>query len=268
MLDDFGKLNHRQFVNIPPFLRSISRRFCSRCDAIMASKQVTSFFNNETGSMKQAIDHPWPVDEAGATALQYVLAELVEQTDRLGNVNTVAGVDVAYDTHSARLVAAVLCPMRACWRCCPALARTVEVLSCASAHDVERFPYLPGLFSFRELPAIAAALQQLAEQRGAGHASMMLRSFGLQFDAHSWCASSIRTPFACHLSSSAHGAMRCAFPPYRPGSHRRKPFATASDAGTMRVKVRYAAALSAPYPNGSSMLCAGCVNHLGPASVM
>lgn len=101
--------------------------------------------------MKQAIDHPWPVDEAGATALQYRLAALVEQADRLGTIRTVAGVDVAYDKHSSKLVAAVVVLN----------AVSLEVVASASAQDVERFPYLPGLFSFRELPAIAAALQQL-----------------------------------------------------------------------------------------------------------
>lgn len=101
--------------------------------------------------MKQTYSHPWPVDEPGAVALQEQLAKLVEREDRLGPVRTVAGVDVAYDKHSDRLVAAAVVLD----------ADTLAVIAQASAHDVERFPYIPGLFSFRELPPIALALAQL-----------------------------------------------------------------------------------------------------------
>jgi len=71
--------------------------------------------------------------------------------DCLGEVKTVAGVDVAYDKHSAKLVAAAVVLD----------ATSFSLLECAKAEDVERFPYTPGLFSFRELPPIALALQQL-----------------------------------------------------------------------------------------------------------
>lgn len=40
--------------------------------------------------------------------LQEQLAKSVERTDRLGPVKTVAGVDVAYDKHSDKLVAAIV----------------------------------------------------------------------------------------------------------------------------------------------------------------
>lgn len=103
------------------------------------------------GAMKQAYSHPWPDDEQGAIRLQQQMAPLVEHEDRLGPVRTVAGVDVAYDKHSDRLVAAVVVLD----------ADTLEVIAQASAQDVERFPYVPGLFSFRELPPIMLALAQL-----------------------------------------------------------------------------------------------------------
>ena len=67
---------------------------------------------------------------------------LVELIDRSGEIRTVAGVDVAYDKASNKLVAAAAAIVLD--------ARTLEVIACASAVDVERFPYLPGLFSFRE----------------------------------------------------------------------------------------------------------------------
>ena len=101
--------------------------------------------------MKRAFTHNWPSDEAGATELQRQLATLVERVDRLGEIRTVAGVDVAYDKASNKLVAAAVVLD----------AKTLEVITCAFAVDVERFPYLPGLFSFRELPPLAAALAKL-----------------------------------------------------------------------------------------------------------
>lgn len=101
--------------------------------------------------MRQAYSHPWPTDEPGAIALQKQLAELVVREDRIGPVRAVAGVDVAYDKHSNKLVAAVVVLDY----------ETLKVVAQASAQDVEKFPYVPGLFSFRELPAIALALEQL-----------------------------------------------------------------------------------------------------------
>jgi deoxyribonuclease V len=101
--------------------------------------------------MKQAYAHPWPTNEAQALQLQQQLAPLVVREDRFGALRTVAGVDVAYDKHSNKLVAAVVVLDIA----------TLTVLAQASAQDIERFPYIPGLFSFRELPPIALALEQL-----------------------------------------------------------------------------------------------------------
>lgn len=101
--------------------------------------------------MKQAFAHDWPSDEIDAARLQCSLAALVERADRLGDVRTIAGVDVAYDKCSNRLVAAAVVLD----------LNTLNVVASATAHDLERFPYLPGLFSFRELPPIAAALHKL-----------------------------------------------------------------------------------------------------------
>lgn len=101
--------------------------------------------------MRQAFSHPWPGDERAAVMLQKQLAKSVERADRLGPVRTVAGVDVAYDKHSDKLIAAVVVLD----------AATLAVVAQESAQDVEKFPYVPGLFSFRELPAIALALEKL-----------------------------------------------------------------------------------------------------------
>ena len=84
---------------------------------------------------------------------QLALRQLVVAHDRLPDpVRTVAGVDVAYDEASDHLVAAVTVLD----------AQHLTVLETASFEGEATFPYVPGLFSFRELPAVLRALEKLA----------------------------------------------------------------------------------------------------------
>ncbi|RNF85020.1 deoxyribonuclease V [Montanilutibacter psychrotolerans] len=101
--------------------------------------------------MHPYLDLPWPADEAAAEDQQRRLAPLVEREDRFADIRYVAGVDVAYAAHSDRLVAAAVVLD----------ATSLAVVEQSLVEDVVRFPYIPGLFSFRELPPIAAALQRL-----------------------------------------------------------------------------------------------------------
>ena len=83
---------------------------------------------------------------------QQELRQLVIAHDELPHlVETVAGVDVAYDKNSHRLVAAVAVLD----------AVSLAVVQVAAYHGEATFPYVPGLFSFRELPAILRALEKL-----------------------------------------------------------------------------------------------------------
>jgi deoxyribonuclease V len=101
--------------------------------------------------MKQVISHAWNLSEAQACALQQSLAMTLEKEDRFSKISTIAGVDVAYDKNSDRLIAAVVLLD----------AVSLAVIEQVTVAGVLQFPYIPGLFSFRELPAIADALQQL-----------------------------------------------------------------------------------------------------------
>ncbi len=96
---------------------------------------------------------PWPQTPAQAIALQRALAGQVQRVDAVGAVRRVAGVDVGFPGAGqvARAAVAVLS--------FPDL-RPVEQ---AVAELPVAFPYVPGLLSFRELPAILAALAQLAQ---------------------------------------------------------------------------------------------------------
>ena len=94
---------------------------------------------------------PWPASPAEAIALQQRLRERVVREDRLGPVHYVAGLDVGFeqDETLVRAAAAVLS--------FPDL-RTADQ---AVARRPATFPYIPGLLSFRETPALLAALAKL-----------------------------------------------------------------------------------------------------------
>jgi deoxyribonuclease V len=118
--------------------------------------KLETVFNKEKdkllgSAMEQAITHPWSLSESEALDLQRQMATRVERNDRLSDVHTIAGVDVAYDKHSDRLIAAAVVLD----------AESLTVIEQATAEDVAQFPYIPGLFSFRELPPIAKALRKL-----------------------------------------------------------------------------------------------------------
>jgi len=92
--------------------------------------------------------HRWDVTGAEAHAIQHRLAPRVERETRLGEVRVIAGVDMsAKDVARAAIVLLSY----------PDLA-TIEI---ARAERPLVFPYIPGLLSFREGPAVLAAFAQL-----------------------------------------------------------------------------------------------------------
>ncbi|MFP3940619.1 MAG: endonuclease V, partial [Thermoanaerobaculia bacterium] len=90
---------------------------------------------------------------AEARALQEELRGRVVAADRLGKIRTVAGVDVGFSRRGREAraragVAVVSFP-------------GLEPLDEAVAEVRVTFPYVPGLLSFRELPAVVRALEGL-----------------------------------------------------------------------------------------------------------
>jgi deoxyribonuclease V len=95
--------------------------------------------------------HRWDLAPAEAVALQARIRDRVETRDRLEPVRYVAGVDVGFEQDGAvtRAAVAVLAV--------PGL----QLADFSVARLPTRFPYVPGLLSFREIPALLRALARL-----------------------------------------------------------------------------------------------------------
>ncbi|WP_046246706.1 deoxyribonuclease V [Hymenobacter terrenus] len=112
--------------------------------------------------------------EAEAILIQQALSQRVIRHDELPRpVRVIAGTDVEYDKHSDQIAGAIVLLD----------ADTKAVLEVATHVMRAPFPYIPGLFSFREMPALLAAYQQLRRQPDViicdGHGLAHPRRFGL-----------------------------------------------------------------------------------------
>jgi deoxyribonuclease V len=100
------------------------------------------------------IRHSWNLTPAAAIALQHRLRSKVVRTGRPREVRHVAGTDVGFERGGGITRAAVVVLTF------PGL----ELTDYAIARLPTRFPYVPGLLSFREMPALLAAFAQLRVQ--------------------------------------------------------------------------------------------------------
>ena len=95
--------------------------------------------------------HPWDVTPAQARAIQERLRERLVRRDDFSRVETLAGLDVGFeDRGNVTRAAAVVLSF-------PGL----ELLDRALIKRPTSFPYVPGLLSFREAPAVLDALAAL-----------------------------------------------------------------------------------------------------------
>lgn len=94
--------------------------------------------------------HAWNVPPEEAVALQRQLAPLVREEPLPRPPQTIAGVDMSVRGDQVQAAVVVLQY--------PALV----VIDQAIWRGTVEFPYVPGLLSFREIPAVSRALEQLA----------------------------------------------------------------------------------------------------------
>ena len=100
--------------------------------------------------------HDWTLSPEEAIELQRRLAPRVERRDRLGDnaVNVLAGVDIGFEDEGETTRAAVVL---LAW---PDLEPIEEIVH----REPTRMPYIPGLLSFREIPAALGAFEQLSRR--------------------------------------------------------------------------------------------------------
>ena len=95
--------------------------------------------------------HPWVKTAAEAKVIQLQLRDRVIDSDRLGEVKHVAGVDIGFEDNYAISKAAIAI----------LTYPELELVEQAIARIPTAFPYVPGYLSFREIPAILAAFPKL-----------------------------------------------------------------------------------------------------------
>jgi deoxyribonuclease V len=95
--------------------------------------------------------HPWRLSLAGALRIQASLAGRVQLEPLAAKPRWVAGLDAAFSADGAWCLGGVV------------LWDLVErrVAECRTARRALWFPYVPGLLSFREAPALLAALRRV-----------------------------------------------------------------------------------------------------------
>lgn len=118
--------------------------------------------------------HPWDVTPEEAVRIQQSLrARIISRDTEPPDFRTIAAMDVSYDRQSAWIFAAVVILG----------LPGFEPVERAAVRSRARFPYVPGLLSFRESPAGLEAWQRLRTRPDClicdGHGYAHPRRFGL-----------------------------------------------------------------------------------------
>lgn len=101
--------------------------------------------------MRFTVPHAWNVSPAEAREIQSRLRDEVIDRDDFGEVSRVAGVDVGFED-SGRTTRAAIAILS---------YPELELIESSIARVPTAFPYVPGLLTFREGPAVLAAFDRL-----------------------------------------------------------------------------------------------------------
>ena len=99
-----------------------------------------------------AAQHEWDVSPTEARTIQKTLSTRIIAEDQSGAIRTVAGVDIGLSGKCGRAAAVLLS------------FPSLELYGQAVVEGELRFPYVPGLLSFRECPLALAALRALPQR--------------------------------------------------------------------------------------------------------
>ncbi len=123
--------------------------------------------------MKAVLRTRWNLAPRAAMRLQERLRERVILDDQIGEIHFVAGADLAFEPDTDQAVAGVI------------VYRFPEMEEVERRHAWRklRFPYVPGLLSFRETPVLMAAFRKLRTEPDLilidGHGRAHPRRFGI-----------------------------------------------------------------------------------------
>lgn len=102
--------------------------------------------------LAEPLQHAWDVSPSEAIEIQRRLRPLLVVEDRFDKIEIIAGVDVGFEDQGQTTRAAVVSLSF------PGL----RTLGSAVSRRPTQFPYIPGLLSFREIPAVMQALKLLS----------------------------------------------------------------------------------------------------------
>jgi deoxyribonuclease V len=95
--------------------------------------------------------HDWDLTPKEAVAAQRELRHLVRIAPLSGHLTTIGGADVSFNKFSETVYAGIVVLRLA----------DLSVIDSSAVRTASRFPYVPGLLSFRETPPVLAAWNQL-----------------------------------------------------------------------------------------------------------
>lgn len=96
--------------------------------------------------------HRWDISPTEAIAIQKNLSRMVSIVNDVGTVQRVAGVDTSVRGDVMRAAVIIL------------RFPELSVLEIAVSEQKVRFPYIPGLLSFREVPAVLDAFESIRDE--------------------------------------------------------------------------------------------------------
>lgn len=96
--------------------------------------------------------HSWELSAREAVQVQKEFAQSISIAPRTNHWSLVAAADVSYSKRDPRIFSAVVVMK----------LPELEVVEAVTAAGLARFPYVPGLLSFREIPILAQAFQELS----------------------------------------------------------------------------------------------------------
>jgi deoxyribonuclease V len=95
--------------------------------------------------------HSWDLTRGEAIEVQQRLRNLVRLQPLTRPVNTIAGADISYNKYSETVYAGIVVLS----------LPDLRIIESAGVRSIAKFPYVPGLLSFREAPSLLEAWEKL-----------------------------------------------------------------------------------------------------------